>query len=219
MGGRTVADALLSEGVYRNRFETGISNGALGGPREAWEDAMFGPAPAAERPKYGGLNLAHHLNGACVGFGSCHLRLRPAVLERATFVVGDSADEPTALAPIEAFEPIAAVPAMNHDLFTYVEAQVHGVLTFADVEAIVIDPSYDGTPTGDALLATAARYGCAAEWHDGHSIAVADIPGDHPWTEYCDARALTVERLDAATLGQLDTPEAKYLWRIVAMYG
>jgi hypothetical protein len=61
--GRTVAAALLAEGVYRSQFETGISSGGLtaypGGDRGGWEHAMFGGAydgaPAAERPKYGGL--------------------------------------------------------------------------------------------------------------------------------------------------------------------
>jgi hypothetical protein len=129
---------------------------------------------------------------------------------------------------IDAFEPIAdavrasglleRAPAMTYDLFTYVEAQVHGVLTFDDVEAVVIDPSYVGTPTGDALLAAAERYGCAAEWHEGHRVTVADIPDDHLWREHVDVRALGVEHLDAATLGTLRIPEAKYVWRMIAHY-
>ena len=69
----------------RNRL-TGISSGGLtadpGGDRDVWERALFGGAYqvpgvwACERPKYGGLNLMNHPNGACPGFGSCHRRLR-----------------------------------------------------------------------------------------------------------------------------------------------
>ena len=95
--GRTVATALDEEGVYRSQFETGISNGGLtafpGGYRDRWEEALFGGAyqhgdlPPADRPKYGGLNLLDHPDGACPRFGSCHLRLRPEVLGRATLLL------------------------------------------------------------------------------------------------------------------------------------
>jgi Protein of unknown function (DUF3626) len=59
--GRSVAEALRDDGVYRNQFETGISNGLLGGDRVRWEHQLFagaydGALPA-ERPKYGGLNV------------------------------------------------------------------------------------------------------------------------------------------------------------------
>lgn len=46
--GRTVAQSLATEGVYRSQFETGISNGGLtaypGGDRDRWEQRMFGGA-------------------------------------------------------------------------------------------------------------------------------------------------------------------------------
>jgi hypothetical protein len=71
--GRSVAQALHDEGVYRSQFETRISNGGLtaypGGDRDVWEHALFAGAYqrpevlACERPKYGGLNLMNHLNG------------------------------------------------------------------------------------------------------------------------------------------------------------
>jgi Protein of unknown function (DUF3626) len=116
--GRTVAEALDQEDVYRSQFETGISNGGLtafpGGDRDRWEDKMFGGAyqrPGvlpAERPKYGGLNLLDHPDGACPRFGSCHLRLRPEVLDRATFSFGDSYLEPTEVGTAQVFEPVLA---------------------------------------------------------------------------------------------------------------
>ncbi|MFJ1539713.1 DUF3626 domain-containing protein [Micromonospora chalcea] len=116
--GRTVVEALDEEGVYRSQFETGISNGGLtaypGGDRDVWEQAMFGGAyqrPGvlpAERPRYGGLNLLDHADGACPRFGSCHLRLRPEALARATFSFGDSHIEPTEFGTVDVFEPVFA---------------------------------------------------------------------------------------------------------------
>ncbi|MEV0428667.1 DUF3626 domain-containing protein [Micromonospora sp. NPDC050495] len=116
--GRTVAEALAGEGVYRSQFETGISNGGLtafpGGDRDRWEEKMFGGAyqrpgvRPAERPRYGGLNLLDHPDGACPRFGSCHLRLRPEALSRSTFSFGDSYAEPTEFGTLEVFEPVLA---------------------------------------------------------------------------------------------------------------
>nr|WP_240944286.1 DUF3626 domain-containing protein [Micromonospora thermarum] len=53
----------------------------------------------ADRPKYGGLNLLDHPDGACPRFGSCHLRLRPEALARSTFTFGDSHLDPAISAP------------------------------------------------------------------------------------------------------------------------
>ncbi|SCF12979.1 Protein of unknown function (DUF3626) [Micromonospora viridifaciens] len=116
--GRTVAEALDQDGVYRSQFETGISNGGLtafpGGDRDRWEAALFGGAyqrPGVlpgERPKYGGLNLLDHPDGACPRFGSCHLRLRPEVLARATFTFGDTHTQPKDLGTLDVFEPVLA---------------------------------------------------------------------------------------------------------------
>jgi hypothetical protein len=90
--GRRVDEALLEEGVYRSQFETRISGGGQtahpGGDRDRWERELFGGAydgaPAAERPRYGGLNLLRNRNGACPGFGSCHLRRSPASTTRSS---------------------------------------------------------------------------------------------------------------------------------------
>lgn len=116
--GRSVAQSLRDEGVYRSQFETRISNGGLtaypGGDRDVWEHALFAgvyqrpDVLVCERPKYGGLNLMNHLNGACPRFGSCHLRLRRATTERATLIFGDSAAKPTDIGLIGAFEPVLA---------------------------------------------------------------------------------------------------------------
>ena len=116
--GRSVAQALTTDGVYRSQFETGISNGGLtaypGGDRDRWEQRLFGGAyqwpgvDPADRPKYGGLNLLDHPDGAAVRFGSCHLRLRPEVLPRTTFCFGDSHLGPRDLGTVDVFEPVLA---------------------------------------------------------------------------------------------------------------
>ncbi|WP_422739930.1 DUF3626 domain-containing protein [Micromonospora sp. WMMD729] len=116
--GRPVASALYEDGVYRSQFVTGISAGGLtaypGGDRDRWERRMFGGAYQqtgvlpADRPVYGGLNLLDHADGACPRFGSCHLRLRRAVLARSTFCVGDSYLGPDVLGTIDAFEVVLA---------------------------------------------------------------------------------------------------------------
>lgn len=116
--GLSVAEALLEEGIYRSQFETGTSNGSRtafpGGHRDLWEEAIFGgayQAPgtlAAERPRYGGLNLMGYSDGACPRFGSCHLRLKSEVLDRCTFCFGDSYLGPADVGTLEAFEPVLA---------------------------------------------------------------------------------------------------------------
>ncbi len=116
--GRTVAEALDAEGVYRSQFETGISNGQLnaypGSDRDRWEQRLFGGAyqrpgvRPADRPKYGGLNLLDHPDGASPRFGSCHLRLRPEVLARTTFCFGDSHLGPRDVGTVDVVEPVLA---------------------------------------------------------------------------------------------------------------
>ncbi|MBV1856167.1 DUF3626 domain-containing protein [Catellatospora tritici] len=116
--GRSVARALAEDGVYRSQFETGISNGGRtaypGGDRDRWEEGLFGGAyhtpevTAADRPRYGGLDLLAHPDGACPRFGSCYLRLRPHVLDRATFCFGDSHLGPEHLGTADAAETVFA---------------------------------------------------------------------------------------------------------------
>lgn len=209
-----------------------------------------------ERPRYGGLNLMHHLDGACPGFGACHLRLRAGVTARATFVDGDSSSGPAGVGLADAFAPVLAplleriaatgaalgrdgvdvrafaggplrgdagrraggfAPAMGRSL-DYVEAQVHGGVSLAeDVEAIVLDPAFDGTPAGGHLLAAAAHHGLATAWHAGSVLDVAGVPAAEPehatlrWQRFCAggrARRFAERvagpdgRLDAAAIGR-----------------
>jgi hypothetical protein len=205
--GRSVAEALRDEGVYRSQFETGISNGLLGGDRLRWEHELFAgaydEALPADRPKYGALNVNRRVAGACPGFGSCHLRLRPEVNRRTTQLPVDD----------------------------YLEAHVHGPVRLAeDAEGVVLDPVYAGTEFAEALAATALP----VEWHDGFVLAVADIPaeplGEQRWQRFCaDGRARAyAERLgvtlDAAVIGRAAaelgyTDELKDLWVMTVTLG
>jgi len=223
--GRTVAEALLENGIYRNQFETRISNGGLGAVREGFEERLFagvyqqGGVLPSERPKYGGLDLVRHPDGPCPRFGSCHLRLRHGVLRRSTFSFGDSVSDPTAVGTIELFEPVLsalldAAEAGGHTsaiapcetllglhepsvamlvcllvdgpqarsepgraLDDYIEAQVHGaVLLGDDVEALVADPSYQGTAVGAHLEQMARRYRFELSWHQGFQLGANEVP-------------------------------------------
>jgi hypothetical protein len=272
--GRSVARALYEEGVYGSQFETSISSGGLtaypGGDRDVWERALFAGAyqrpgvDAGERPKYGALNPMNYLDGACPGFGSCHLRLRSAVTERATLIFGDSSAKPTDVGLNDDMAPVLApllesiadgrgalgrsgvdvrafvegvlrgdisrergvfAPGMErHTLNDYIEAQVHGVVSLAaDVDALVVDPAFAGTPTGELLLAGAKRHGFETEWHPGRALALPDVPRHAPdtggaelmrWQAFCAggrARLLaervvdhhgTTPHLDTANIGQ-----------------
>jgi hypothetical protein len=236
--GRTVVDGLLAEGRYRSQYETGISNGSRsahpGGLRDNLERVLFadayhgaGVAPA-DHPTYGGLDLAGHPDGASPRFGSCHLVLRPEVLDRATFSHGDSYLEPVDRGTIDAFEPVLAGllgaapdhattllaptrdPPNGHGrvLDEYIEVQVHGPVRLAtDVAALVADPSFRDTPTGTALIAVADRYGLPLSWHAGFTLAVDAVPAEFrgprvpPFAAHL--RGLYGgDRLDAAVLGR-----------------
>jgi hypothetical protein len=104
-GGRSVAQCLAAEGVYRNQFETGISNGGIGDFRDRWEQRMFPGCYSGRsgRPVYGGWNLAGWPDGAAPRFGSCHLVLASHVAQRATFSHGDSVTEPAVVGTAATF--------------------------------------------------------------------------------------------------------------------
>ena len=101
---RNVARGLLEEGIYKNQFETGISNGSVsaytGGARDEWERSIFNGAyhipgvEAAHRPKYGALDLMRNADGPAPRFGSCFFILKPEVSARSTFTFGGSQAEP-----------------------------------------------------------------------------------------------------------------------------
>jgi hypothetical protein len=115
---RTVAEALLEDGIYKSQFETMLSNGSVsafpGGAREQWEKRIFGGAyelegtTPAHRPKYGALDLMRHPDGPAPRFGSCYFLLKPAVAARSTFTFLDSHQDPIQKGTYEEFDDIVA---------------------------------------------------------------------------------------------------------------
>jgi hypothetical protein len=64
-------------------------------------------------------------------------------------------------------------------LDTGIEAQVHGPIDIArDVERLVVDPAFIGTPTGDCLKELCRKYAIPLEWHVGFCLAVRDVPAE-----------------------------------------
>lgn len=121
----TVAQRLLTEGVYRSQFETKISNGSvsahIGGERDTWEAQLFGGvyqrlgSGLHERPKYGALDLLRPSDGPSPRFGSCYLLLAPAVSQRCTFTYLDSHEQRKERGTLASFEAVLA--ALFDDCF------------------------------------------------------------------------------------------------------
>ncbi|KAK4062964.1 hypothetical protein Trihar35433_8759 [Trichoderma harzianum] len=124
--GRTVVESLLKDNIYRNQFETGISNGLvatqLGGARDEWERNLFSGAyhdtgnsdtvanafDPTLRPKYGALDLMRNSDGPAPRFGSCYFLLRPEVSTRSTFTFGGSQGIPKERGTADEFDAILA---------------------------------------------------------------------------------------------------------------
>ena len=233
--GRPILDALAQDGTYHSQFVTGTSNGGLtahpGGDRWRWESRIFAGAydgaPATERPVYGALNFRRHLVGAAPRFGSSHLRLTGAALARATFCYPDSAAEPTDFGVAAGMSLIALAEADEQDaLNDYIETQVHGGVVLAqDVEALVLDGSYRGTPVETA----ARRLPCPLEWHPGYRLTVTELRrhADYRGQEYVDLGALIAEKGvidpriigDAARTGRYELQDLKMVWHTLARFG
>ena len=233
--GEPILTSMIRDGFYRSQFETGTSNGGLtaysGGDRWRWESRIFGgaydSASPAERPKYGALNFRRSRIGASPRFGSAFLRLAAHTLARITFCFPDSFFEPEnfGIADRMALIPLAeSVP--SDPLDGYIEAQTHGPLRFADdVEAIVLDPCYQGTE----IERDARTLPCSVEWHAGFRLSSA-VLGQHPeyrGREFVElglslARDgwLTPKDIgDASRTGMYDAQSLKRVWHYVARFG
>ncbi|GAA0525810.1 uncharacterized protein DUF3626 [Saccharopolyspora erythraea NRRL 2338] len=236
VGGIPVIDAMVRDGLYRSQFETGTSNGGLtahpGGDRWRWESRIFAGAydhaAAEQRPKYGSLNFRRRAVGGSPRFGSCHVRLSPAVLERTTFCHPDSVFEPTDFGVAQRLSALidTARADRRDPLDDYIEAHVHGPLDLArDVEAIVLDPSYRGTNVERAATGLA----CRIEWHPGFSLRTEELRRhpDYRGQQYVDLGLSLAEhgRLtprtlgDAARTGHHDQQALKRVWHYVARFG
>src|SRR6185436_20583157 len=64
-------------------------------------------------------------------------------------------------------------------LDTGIEAQVHGPIDMdRDVERLVVDPAFAGTPTGVCLKEICRKYGIPLDWHGGFRLPVRDVPDE-----------------------------------------
>ncbi|MCL1066026.1 DUF3626 domain-containing protein [Shewanella olleyana] len=112
--GLSVAAGLLKDGVYKSQFETHISNGQLspelGGPRDHWENQLFGNSYSGVklRPKYGALDIGLCPMGPAPRFGSCYFLTHAQVLSRCTFSYMDSYRLPKEKGTLSCFEVILA---------------------------------------------------------------------------------------------------------------
>jgi hypothetical protein len=227
---------MADDGVYRSQFETGTSNGGLttfpDGDRWRWESRIFGGAyndgSAASRPKYGALNFRRRIVGGSPRFGSAHLRLTASVMERATFCYPDSFGQPEHFGVAARVSPLVAMAAADDTdpLDDYVEAHVHGTVDLGtDVEALVLDPCYAGTP----VEAAAGLLGCPVEWHGGFRVTVDDLwrNADYRAPEFAELGASIARdgQLDpgmigdASRTGRYDEQALKRVWHYVARFG
>jgi hypothetical protein len=262
----SVAEGLLSEGVYRNQFETGLSSGSPtafpGGERDLWERALFGAAYHAdgvlpsERPKYGSLELVRFPDGPAPRFGSCYFVLRDVGARTSiTFMgsehpqasdrVGTPARPHGAIAALLSeienggmaspawppfLTPTLGIPGITVSRFcdlvqglpgprpnpsvgkpgrlldTGVEAQVHGPIVLSrDVELLVADPAFAGTPMGRVLHDITDKNGFELKWHCGFRLPVRDVPDDFRgplMPRFAQRVAGAAEILDAVVIGQ-----------------
>ncbi|WEO93837.1 DUF3626 domain-containing protein [Streptomyces sp. FXJ1.172] len=233
--GVPVLAALARDGAYHSQYVTGTSNGGLtahpGGDRTRWESRIFGgaydDAPPVERPVYGALDFRRQVVGAAPRFGSSHLRLTGAVLERATFCYPDSAAEPAHFGVATAMPLITLAEADEQDpLDDYIESHVHaGVLLARDVEALVLDAGYRGTPVETA----ARRLPVPLVWHPGYRLTVTALRrhAGYRGPQYADLGAAIAERGlltprvlgDAARSGRYALQDLKMVWHTLARFG
>lgn len=234
--GQPVLRRILEDGRYVSQFVTGTSNGGLtatpGGDRWEWESRLFAGAYDGHepglRPTYGALGLGEDPYGAAPRFGSAYLRLRPEVLARASFVYPDSAFDPVLfgvadrMGLLEDFRSDAVEELLNR----YIEAQIHGGVSVpGDVEALVVDPSFDDEET----LGLAADAGLAVERHPGYRLDLAAVEANPEYRgpEAVDAaRRIAVDGVltpaivgRARAEGRIDPQLVKYVWHHLARFG
>ena len=160
-----------------------------------WGDSHAGPEHVGTRTRFAPVLAAWLASAATTGaaLGA------PCDLEGLVRRLAGAAHEP--LAPEQG--------RLGRALDDYIEAQVHGGVTFArDATALVMDPSFDGSPTGRALEALAKRARLTLRRHPGFVLAPAGVPADFrgPRMPALAARVATrfahTLELDAAVIGR-----------------
>ncbi len=93
---------------------------------------------------------------------------------------------------------------LGRALDDYIEVQVHAPIALAsDVDALIIDPAFDDTPTGATLERIAATYGLALDRHPGFVLDPREVPADFRGPRM-PALAERLDRHFATTPGRLD---------------
>jgi Protein of unknown function (DUF3626) len=108
--------------------------------------------------------------------------------------------------------PVTRPRAPSHQplgriLDDYLEVQVHGTVDLTtDVEMLVADPSFRGTPTGEALEVLCSRIAIPLLWHGGFVLAADRVPDDFlgPLREDFRARRAPLLARRIADRGNLD---------------
>jgi len=122
-----------------------------------------------------------------------------------------------------------------------IEAQIHGPIDLRfDIERLVIDPSFYGTPIGETLVDISRKYEIPIQHHCGFQLSVHDVPDDFRGPEMPRlARRIAAKGLvTAAVIGAAEAtlyckPETwqdwgsyeetlqdlKQLWHVVVHYG
>jgi len=122
-----------------------------------------------------------------------------------------------------------------------IEAHVHGPIDLrSDVELLVADPAFVGTPTGEQLLEIGRTHGIPVQWHCGFRMQVRDVPEDFrgPKMRPLAERISSGGVIDAASIGAAEgsvhtRPDAwadwgsphdtlqhlKQLWHVLVQYG
>lgn len=237
VGDDWILERIAGDGLYRSQFETGCSSGAVPidpscPERRQFEHANFGGAydhvPPEYRPKYGALDFLHDGYGAAPWYGSAHIQLNEPVLDRTTFCYPDSAAHPTRFGTADACSLIpdarSGLASGIDPLKVYIEAHIHGPLTLADIEAIVLDPSFQHT----AVHTQARLLDVPIHWHPGFMITTQAIR-EH--TKYrgqgiADLACLLAQNeqlrpacLTAAAASGIDPRALRRVWHCLARFG
>ena len=168
-----VLPLVLQDGRLKNQFETGTSGGLLNLPsRIATEAALFqipASAAAADRPVYGYLEGT--LEPSVVQYGVVVLGLNNDVRARTTFTLADSLDHtnhgtdpyvapsplnnPTVDAAFTEVDISGAPDVASATGWGYVECQIHGGVSVADIARVVFTQGVQPDPAIQQSLANA----------------------------------------------------------------
>ena len=254
-------------GGERSRWESELFGGAYE-DADPYERPKYGSLdllrhPEGPSPRFGSCHLVlrAQTHARCtVSWGDSHLEPEHVgtldLLEPVLFALLQSVDargEALGLHGIDlatAVRRLCGEPAsprpLGRALDDYIEVQIHAPISLAeDVEALVIDPAFDGTSTGELLERLADTHRLSLRRHPGFVLCPSDVPADFrgprmpALAERLDLRfAALPGRLDCAVIGDAArslheepaqwsdwaTPEEtlqhlKQLWHVLVRFG